>query len=221
MKCALLTDPIKVQARLVELGTSMENMLEIAHAMAAEMADTSLNDAPGAAALRAYFVGVRRNRDIHCRGNNGWIKDDTDFIASIFNPRRRIRIAISNTDAGTGIPEFSPANRSRKGAATGRIIANNSLQREFDELVAESSNIRPLTESDHVGFVMSYYLCVFCEGTEVRAELSCPIRWDGKFFSDFHERIRIIGRDGDDDGLGRKKSIPPEEFDIPVTRKSA
>jgi hypothetical protein len=220
MKCPLVIDPIRVQNRLAEFGTSLDNMREVAHAMSSEMADTSLNDAPGAAGSRAYFIGVRRNREVHCVGNSGWVKDDTDFIASVFNAKTRIKIAVANTDAGTGIPEFAPTNRSAKGAAAGRAIAGNRQQLEFEELIKESNNVVPLTESNHVGIILCYYLCVFCEGEETRAELSCPIKWDGKYFSDFHERVKIIGRDGDDD-LGGRKATPSEEFDIPVIRKTA
>ena len=55
---------------------------------------------------------------------------------------------------------------------------------------------------------------------EVRAELSCPIGVHGGFFTDFLERLVLIGPE-DDGGLGIRRILPDDgpEFDIPVTRK--
>ena len=41
--------------------------------------------------------------------------------------------------------------------------------------------------------VVYWYLCVYCEGDIVRAELSCPSECEAGFFKTFRERIILLG----------------------------
>ena len=72
----------------------------------------------------------------------------------------------------------------------------------------------------HPGIAVSWYICVYAEGDEVRAELSCPIETEAGYFADFAERIFLpssglpggfVKRKDDDDG--------DSEYEISVTRK--
>ena len=131
-----------------------------------------------------------------------------------------IKIAVCNTDDGTGIESRQPQNRSKKGAATDRAISTNQFA--FNGILAEADNVVQLApNSDGVVY---WYLCVYSEGEVVRAELSCPTECEGGFFKAFRERICLIGDDDDGSGV-RVKSESPDDgdagFEINVTRKHA
>jgi hypothetical protein len=72
------------------------------------------------------------------------------------------------------------------------------------------------------GLLVSWFLLVYVDGDDFRAELSCPVEIEGGFFTDFSERIVLTGPNGGG-GVKKRSDEPddgdPMEFDIPVTRK--
>jgi hypothetical protein len=168
-------------------------------------------------------MGTRRLREEFLT-EKGWEKDDTDQIASIVNKTVGLRIIVANTDDVTGIEDAGrfPQNRSKKGAATDRIVQCNQLS--FMDKLDESLKVialRSVGKTAHS--IITWYLCVYNEGDEVRAEFSCPVGLDGGLFTDFDERIVIVGPDGGDSAPIRRRSGSDSEdgseFDVPVTRK--
>jgi hypothetical protein len=222
MPTKILKDQIEVGNRLETLNFTREELLEVADAMIGAKAECTDNDPPGARGWLSYRWGTRRLREVKLTQED-WEKDDTDQIASILNKKLSIRVAVSNTDDGTGIddPDRYPQNRSKKGGATDRAVHVNQLS--FMEALDASVKVVALRAEDRPsGPVITWYLCVYSEGDVFRAELSCPVGIDGGFFTGFVERIFLIGAD-DDSGepLRRRTDDGPDhsEFDIPVTRK--
>ena len=92
----------------------------------------------------------------------------------------------------------------------------------FRLLLADSLNGVALTASPtlHEGRPVYWYLCIFAEGDVVRAELSCPLTCSGGYFTDFLERIVLIG---DDDADLIRTQMPDEDggadFEVEVVRK--
>ncbi|MBT3556631.1 MAG: hypothetical protein HOC63_09650 [Rhodospirillales bacterium] len=207
--------------RLEELGQSREKLVSVAEAMIGAKADCTDNDPPGARGWSAWRMGTRRLREVNLV-DDGWEKDETDQVSSVLNRNLGVRIVVSNTNDCTGIEEVgrNPQNRSKKGAATDRMIQQN--QGSFMDILDATTNIIPLhSDSTMPGAIVTWYYCVYCEGDDFRTELSCPSSVENGFFAGFIERIFII--DSSNDGTHPTRRLNDDEtvteFEIPVTRK--
>jgi hypothetical protein len=193
--------------------------------MVAARAECTDNDPPSAPGWSSWRHGTRRAREIFRSGV--WLKDDTDQLPTIVNHSIGMRIAVANTDDGTGIVTggMFPQNRSKKGAATDRAVdlTQSSLFGEAGESDDKVVKFQP--RDTHSASMATFYVCVFNEGEEVRAEFSCPVRAVNGFFVGFSERIVLVGP-GEwppmgkttikrDDDTGNDSS----DYDIPVRRK--
>jgi hypothetical protein len=224
MPLKILNDLVEVGNRLEELGVPKAKLIEVIEAMVSARADCTPNDPPGSRGWSSYRMGTRRLREEFLI-EVGWEKDDTDQIASIVNKKLGIRIVVANTDDATGIEDTErfPQNRSKKGAATDRVVQGNQLS--FMDALDESLKVIVAFKSvgETARPIITWYVCVYNEGDEVRAEFSCPVGLDGGFFTNFVERIFIIGPDGGDGAPVRRRpggdGGDGSEFDIPVTRK--
>jgi len=224
MPAAIFATPIQVDKRLSEFGITKEQLLEIVHAMVAARAECTDNDPPSAPGWSSWRHGTRRAREVF--RPDGWLKDDTDQLPTIVKPAIGMRIAVANTDHGTGLVEAGvfPQNRSKKGAATDRAVGQtqNTLFGEMGEPDDKVVKFKP--RDTHSASIATFYLCVFNEGDEVRAEFSCPIRVVDGFFVGFSERIILVGP-GDWPPKIKKPATPDRDtgngsdFDIPVRRK--
>lgn len=223
MQTLIVAKPLDVENELEKIALSAGQVLEIVHAMAGARADATENDPPGAAGWSAWRMGIRRSREvtIHDKRFPGWERDETGQVSSVVNRKAGVRLLVSNTDDGTGIDaqDRFPQNRSKKGAATDRIVQCNQGVFEFME---QASNVVAFPKAaDGDQEIVSWYLCVYSDGGELRAELSCPVGIEGGFFTGFSKRIIILGGDGT--GIDPVKSKKPDgevvEFDIPVARK--
>jgi hypothetical protein len=218
MTALLLTNPIQVVNRLNELGWKKEQLIEVVESMVAARNSCTENDPPGAPGWKSWCDGTRRLREIGSL--LGWERNDDHQISSIYDSKRGIKIAVVNTDDGTGLEKRQPQNRSKKGAATDRAVSNN--QELFGDILEQANNVIQLPKPN--GGVVYWYLCVYCEGDTVRAELSCPLECENGFFKKFYERISLLGEEGDDEGLrivGDSPSGGDFGFEINVTRKRA
>lgn len=220
MACTLFKTVIEADKRLDNIGTSRDLMLDVVDAMVSARAETTDFDPSGTRGWRGWQMGTRRNREAHCAiEGDDWEMDDAEQVASVVSKKRRIRLIVCNTDDGTCIEGKKPKNRSRKGAANERVIDETQLLLGFSEPVGKIVPLHAFTDEN--GFV-TYYLCVYHEGDDVRAELSSATQTSGGYFTDFRERIFIIGGEaGSPAPVERKKpdSDDRSEFDIPVTRK--
>lgn len=221
MDCSVFKAIIEADNKLNKLGTSRDLLLEVVDAVVSARSESTDFDPSGTRGWRGWQMGTRRNREVHC-GIDGddWEKDETDQIASVVSKKRRIRLIVCNTDDGTCIEGRKPRNRSKKGAANERVVDETQLSLRL--VVEPEGTVVPMRlPQDEAGFV-TYYLCVYHEGDDVRAELSCATQTSGGFFKDFRERIFIVGGEaGMPSPVERKKpgGGDDSEFDIPVTRK--
>ncbi|MCX7359016.1 MAG: hypothetical protein NT015_12855 [Alphaproteobacteria bacterium] len=222
MRKSVLKDPIEIVNRLDEIGLTLDECLEIVGAMVAARNSCTENDPASAPGWMAWKEGSRRLREVSLPKGD-FQRDNTGQIPSVIDVARGIKIAVCNTDDGTCVEERVPQNRTKKGPVTDRIAAENE-QYLFPE--AEIPKVSPLFKAKSAPSVITtYYLCVFHEGDDIRAELSCPVEVDAGFFSDFVERIFLITPDGGDGDVPVRRDVPDEgddggEFDIPVSRKS-
>lgn len=220
MAIPILKAPIEVGNRLHELGTSTELLLAVVDAVVDARAECTDNDPSGARGWRGWQMGTRRNREIHCSApDSDWKQDETDQIASIVNEKIGIRIIVCNTDDGTCVEFGRPRNRSKKGVGHDRLVDETQLS--FVYTAPPSEKVVRLHVRLSGEKVRTYYLCVYHEGDERRAELSCAVEMSSGYFSDFKERIFIIGGEaGTTDPVKRRDDgDDSSEFDIPVIKK--
>lgn len=212
----VVANSIAVANRLDQLGWSLEQLLEVAGVMVAARNSCTENDPSSAPGWMSWKEGTRRLREIG--RPMGLVKDDSDQLPSLIDHKRGLKFVVSNTDDMTGIEYGNPQNRSKKGPATERAVMANQGS-IFDYI--EAPQVVPLSRARRQpGMLISWYLCTYSEGDDIRAEFSCPVAVEGGFFRDFHERIILLGPDGPGKALIRRD--PPDsdsEFDIPVSRK--
>ena len=218
MKPLIFNSPIEVTNKLDSIfGLSRDNLMEVVERMVAARNSCTENDPPSAPGWKSWCDGTRRLREVV--RPLGWEKDEDGHISSVFDKARNIKIAVCNTDDGTGSKNSQPQNRSKKGAATDRAVSGNQLT--FDSIFEGTTNVIQMSPQG-LGGLVYWYLCVYCEGEIVRAEISCPSFCENGFFKGFRERIFLIGDDDTGDGV-RRRTGPDDgsEFDIPVLRKKA
>ena len=216
MSDSVVKSPISETNRLAELGWSKKDLLEVVSAMVRARRSCTENHPPSAPGWMSWSEGCRRMREIALP--KGLARADIDGIPWTTDKRRGVRFSVSNTDDGTAVEGRLPQNRSRKGAATDRAIDVN--QTSIFDHIPESSIVPLQKVKSHPGVIVSWYLCVFAEGDEVRAEMSCPIETEAGYFADFSERIFLIGGDTPDN-FGKRKDEDDggSEYKITVTRK--
>jgi hypothetical protein len=207
-------DHVDVRNRLAELGWKIEELLEVADAMVRARRSCTDNDPPSAPGWMSWKDGTRRLREIG--RTKGLEKADIDQIPYVLDLKRHLRLAVSNADDGTGIENRVPQNQNKKGPGTDRAVNGNEGCLFSDLPRIPLSKIPPTP-----GIYVTWFLLVYSIGDTVRAELSCPVSFDGRYFTGFSERIILLG-EGDDGGVSvRRDPISPTEpeFDIPVSRK--
>jgi hypothetical protein len=209
--------PIEVDNRLEELGWSREELLEVVDAMVAGRNGCTENDPSSAPGWMAWKEGCRRLREIgRPKGMN---KSEDGQIPWVIDSARGVRFTVSNTDEGTGVEAYSPQNRSKKGPSTDRVVSGNQRSL-FDDTELEEKVVPLSVAGGQPGILVSWYLCVFSEGDEVRAEISCPVGIENGYFTGFMERLVLVGPDGDDLVRTRYEKLDQEsDFYIPVSRK--
>jgi len=220
MRAIILATPIEVDGRLSDFGLARDQLIEIVQAMVAARAECTDNDPPGAPGWSSWRFGTRRAREV--LRSYGWLKDETDQLSTIINHSLGMRIAVANTDDATGVASVSvsPQNRSKKGTATDRAVDGNQKSL-FDDLPPDGKVVLFKPRERHSKTYATYYLCVFNEGEDVRAELSYPVEVTNGFFVGFSERIILIkpGEWPPSPSDKRDADDGETEFDIPVRRK--
>jgi len=224
MNALPLINPVEVRNRLEQLGVTKEQLLEVVAAAVGGRNNCTSFDPRSAPGWSSWREGNRRLREILIPLGIGWELDETDGIPSVIHRERKMKITMCNTDAGTGLKDYHPQQTSKKGAATEEIVSVN--QSLFGEVMDSAllQNIVPLSRMNQPGFLACWYLCVYCDGDEVRAELSCPIVCEDGYFKDFHERIFLTLDEDDGSGIKVRKQEPDggdAGFEIPVKRKKA
>lgn len=219
MAAVFRTNPVEVSNRLEQLGWAAEELLEIAETMMAARFSCTDNDPASAPGWMSWKDGTRRMREIGTM--KGLVKAEIGQIPCVVDPVRKLKFSVSNTDDGTAIEGRTPQNQSKKGPGTERAVDGNQdlLFDPRDVPVVALSALRP-----QPGVLVSWFLLVYVDGDDLRAELSCPVAIENGFFAEFSERIVLAapGRSGDG-GIRKRDDEPddggPTEYDIPVTRK--
>jgi hypothetical protein len=217
MKRVITDEPFAVQNRLAELGWSSTELIEVVTSMVAARHGCTANDPLSAPGWMSWKAGIRRMGEIGAP--KGLRRVEIDNVPWTMDQERRLRFTVTNADAATGMLDGVPQNRNKRGAAAERAVDTNAHQYLLFP-ISQSMDPQQIMKMRAAGTV-AWYLFVYTDGEEIRAELSCPVAIHGGFFVEFVERIFLnipdtlppIDRqspfnDGDE----------PEEFDVPVSR---
>jgi hypothetical protein len=182
MAAIIHSDRRTVDRRLSQYFNSTRDqwieIVKMAVAARARCTEDSPKSAPG---YYAWEAATTRSRQMFRR--EGWHKGDEDGIETIVNHDLKKKVAILNTDIGTCDKNRSPRNRTPKGPAQERVMDLNNQYELF-----RVHEVRSFKEPPY----SLWYLCVFDDGKNVRAELSRPSEYLSSYIVKFNERIFIL-----------------------------
>jgi hypothetical protein len=115
-----------------------------------------------------------------------------------------------NTDNGTADRRRSPRNRTIKGPAAEKITDLNDQHEMFTR-----SETGPAPPEGYP----TWYLCIYDDGKNVRAELSRPSEFRSGYFEGFSERIFLVQGDDWSKIAVSSPAAPAPSIDIAVRRK--
>lgn len=149
----------------------------------------------------------------------GYYITNENHIADTYSEKYKAKFVVCNTDGGTGRENGIPQNRNKKGPGSERDIAGNQEHFEFFGDIVEFSQAAPAARGAAV-----WCVCIYCNNDKIRAELSCPVKFENGLFAAFYERLNLTGNGFGDDPVRSRKNSPSDGdsgFEIPVTRKQA
>jgi len=202
----VLKEEIEVTTRLDTLGVTKPELVDVVRAAVGGRRDAVLYDPVSAGGQFAWIYGTRQLRAIFVP--QGWEICRTDNIESVFNPKTGIKIIYQSADRA-GDLVYDPLAISRKGAGSARAVEMGQGEL-WPELRA-----RELSKAN----AANWYLFVYADGDDVRAELSYPMAIEGDQFHGFNERILLVGK-GEWQGIDiAPNDLDLPDFDVSVTRK--
>lgn len=199
-------EEIEVMTRLIALGATKSELVDAVRAAVGGRRDATPYDPISAGGQFAWIFGTRRLRAIYVP--QGWEIDRTDNVESIFNPKTGIKIIYQSAERA-GDLVFDPLAISPKGSGSARAVENG--QGEFWPEI-RAREIRKTNAA-------SWYLFVYANGDDVRAELSYPKAIEGDQFHGFNDRIVLVSK-GEWQGIDLTPDVEESpDFDVSVTRK--
>ncbi|MEC5323303.1 MULTISPECIES: hypothetical protein [unclassified Aurantimonas] len=207
----ILSQDYEVGSRLDHLGLTASEFIEVVKRAVAAKASFVLNFPLNAAGQLSYIHGTGALRDV--LRLKGWQIDRAGNIEATYNPKTGMKIVFQNSDSACE-DNRSPKAISEKGPAAARAVDLGQMNL-FAEFEAEEQE-RHSRENASL-----WYLYVYINGDDVRAELSFPRSIEDKQFKEFNERIYII-KPGEWASIMPKNvddGMPGQDFEISVTRK--
>lgn len=182
MNAKLLVEPIQVFNRLHEkFGLTREQLVEVVYEGVHGRAECTPNHPASMAGTRCWGDSTRALRDL-CLPL-GWKADNTDNIPSVFHPKLKIKIAVTNATSGTGVEWGHPHPIREKGDGAQRAVFPN--QGVLAPVLDDGLNDAP------AGNGSFWYLCIYCGCGMVRAELLCPVLDQDGMFKDSGFEISV------------------------------
>jgi hypothetical protein len=178
----------------------------------AAKANYVLNHPLNAAGQLSYIYGTGALRD--ALRSKGWQIDRTGNIEAIYDLKTGMKIVFQNADSACE-DDRDPKAISDKGPAATRAVdlGQPNLFPEYD--AEDEAKVKRENAA-------LWYLFVYINGDDVRAELSFPKRIEEGQFKGFNERIYVI-QPGEWASMMPKvddNEPPTQDFEINVTRKS-
>lgn len=213
----IVKDDLDVKHELSDLGITKEIILKIADAAATAKADTMAVEPLNAPGTNAYNKGVAAKRMSLIP--LGWRMSHNRGIEATVNDKLGIQFVFQNVDVAC--TERDPQAISEKGSGSRKLIYEGQRQRDLFERVGGK-------REQILGVAPKVWLiCVSTSGKKLRAEVSCPLLFEGNQFDGFAKRIFVVDQDydptpqarihSDDDGDGDGNRA--DEFEVKIVKK--
>lgn len=205
-----LSEEADVEPLLTSLKLDKASLIQAVRYADSERALCTGNDVHGFAAFTVYDKVARALRERYV-GRDGWERDETDNQAGIRHPELKIRVVPVNFDENAGNGLLQPTNSSPKGEKTKAKARCNGTG-----WLPGLPEIPHQEQSEYKTWILGVRSV---NGEPLRAELSFPVAFEGKFFTRFAPRIILL--DGTDESPAvTSDSLPATEIvDIPIHRK--
>lgn len=202
----VLKEPMEVRSRLADFGVSREDLLTVVDAAVGARRGASVLAPASAGGLMAWIRGTEQMRSVFLP--KGWEMTRTDNIEAVYSADLGVKLIYQSADRA-GDPLADPLAVSKKGTGSARAVENGQGDL-FPETVAEI--LREVNAA-------SWYLFVYVNGDDVRAELSFPKAVEDNQFKGFNERILLV-QSGEWDAMDlTPDETPAPDLDVPVLRK--
>jgi hypothetical protein len=200
----LVWEPIDVDNLLDDMKLDRDGLLHAVRYAEHERSFVTINDPIGFASYIVYAKSGRALREQYLP--KGWVKDDSHNQVGIKHPETRVRIVPCNFNEFAGNRFKNPTNKSPKGEVSKNKSACNLT---FWLPGLEPPPIEPELNDGYQTWLLGIHIS---DEHSVGAELSLPIKFDGRQFTKFGTRIILISgndeqavakrRGSDDDAVG-------------------
>ena len=204
---AVLAEEFEVAPRLEQLRVTKEELLQVVRAAVGARRNATPFHPLSAGGLLAYLAGTEHLRRVFLP--QGWQMCRRDNIESIFHAEIGVKIVYQNAERA-GDPISDPIAVSKKGAGAARAVELGQYEL-FPEV--RDQEVAEITAA-------TWYLFVFADGPDVRAEISCPVAINDEQFDQFHERILLVQKGDWDSPDPLADDAPPVDFEVSVSRKN-
>jgi hypothetical protein len=205
MQTAVYLDPPAVDARLADLGLSVEILQEAIKFGQLHWSSCTNHDPLCLPGIMAWGKTIQRLRDLLVP--HGWSAINERNLPLIVDPSKKIAIAVATGNDGTGVASLAVWTKYPKGTATATFVEKNWKQLSLFDLGEKVTTIKR-RDSD----CMTWVLLISRNEDEVRCELSLPTSFDysGHVGTPVEriilepinidgDRVEIPGADGRDD----------------------
>jgi hypothetical protein len=183
MKAAIWSDPLDVETALERLGIAAAPLILAVNRGHLAAISRTANDAPNAAGFYQWNETLRTLREE--LAVLGFTRSNNRGYSTALRGDKRMAIAVSSGDEGTGIALANPSTKQVKGPCTIAAVSSNAAQIEMfpDEVLM---SVPALDDIE----CLTWLLLFHAAGMELRAELSLPVTMDaGGQIRAWRERI--------------------------------
>ena len=189
------TDPTWNVRRLAQLDVSTTLFFEVLDLAAADVRSCTDFDAPG---MRGFMFWSRTNRYLaEALTPQEWDRTARDSILRMIHPTRSHCVTGISASGGVGDLKKKVRSKNPKGEAMARVV-------EMNEQLAMLSHDEALYGRE-LDQIPTWCLLYKRENGTIVAELSLPVKMNGKFVDEWQERIPLdlpdLGDPGADIGL--------------------
>ncbi|MCG8916796.1 hypothetical protein L6E12_13445 [Actinokineospora sp. PR83] len=183
-------DPEHWQQRLTELDVSIDLFAQALDMAAADIRSCTEFDAP---AMPGFMFWSRTNRYLaEAKVHEGWRRTNRDSILRLVHPSSSHAITAISAAGGVGDLDKEVRSKNPKGEAMARLVEKNG---QIPLMTADQAIFGKQLDDIPVWFLLYKWQT----GT-LLAELSLPVKMNGKYVNEWQERLPLALPDLQDPG---------------------
>jgi hypothetical protein len=217
--CLVVAEPELVARRLTELQPGLDEALlrEVNEYGYRARLEATPSHAPTAAGTFHWNGAVYALRSR--LAERDWAPQNLRNCPFIVSPDKTVAIAVMTGDPDTGLKGGHPTNQAQKGVVLRQAVANNRHQLELFNAGVVSAALAKSKDATQL-WVLLYHVAVGESGrTELRAELSLPLKFERKQIVGWRERL-VLGAIRPDSETDIRDESPAAPIDVFVERRT-